>query len=200
MVSKCFAVITLISFVYAVFAGNTGALTAAVLDGAAGSVHLSLELCGMSCLWCGILRVFADSGILDRVSRILSPLMKHLFPKAWRTGAGKREITAAVSANLLGIGNAATPYALAAMRELDRVNPSPGKTTEDMAAFAVLGTASLNLIPTTLLTLRRAAGSADPAAILVPVWIGSLCTAAAGMLLCRALGKVCRRTAKGGRA
>lgn len=185
MIAKCFVGITVISVLYAVLTGNTPGLTNAVLDGCGRAVQLSIELCGMSCLWCGILEVFRDSGILDRISRILSPVLRHVFPAAWKTGIGKQEITAAVSANLLGIGNAATPYALSAMQKLDSINPEPGVTTADMAAFTVLGTASLNLLPTTLLTLRRAAGSAEPYAILVPVWIASFVCAVLGICLVR---------------
>lgn len=185
MIAKCFVVITMFSVIYAVFSGNIAVLTGALLDGCSRAVQLSIELCGMSCLWCGILQVFTDSGILERISRILSPVLGRIFPSAWKSGVGKQEITAAVSANLLGIGNAATPYALAAMQKLDSVNGRPEVTTADMAAFTVLGTASLNLIPTTLITLRRAAGSAEPYAVLVPIWIASLTCAVLGVILVR---------------
>lgn len=185
MIAKCFVGITLFSVVYAVLTGNTEMLTGAVLDGCSRAVELSISLCGMACLWCGILEVLTDSGVLDFANKLLSPILSKIFPNAWRTGVGKSEITAAVSANLLGIGNAATPYALSAMQKLDSINPHPHITTPDMAAFTVLGTASLNLIPTTLITLRRAAGSTEPYAILVPVWITSAVCAILGVLLVR---------------
>lgn len=185
MIAKCFVGITVFSIVYAALTGNTAILTGAVLDGCSRAVELSIELCGMACLWCGILEVLTDSGVLGAVSKILSPLLSRIFPNAWKSGIGKSEITAAISANLLGIGNAATPYALSAMRKLDSVNPHPNVTTADMAAFTVLGTSSLNLIPTTLITLRRAAGSSEPYAILVPVWITSAVCVTLGMILVR---------------
>lgn len=187
MLVKCFVLLTVYSFVYALFTGNPTVLTGAILDGAAKSVTLSLELCGMMCLWCGILRVFRDAGVLRGLSRLLSPVLRHIFPDAWKTGAGREEITAAVSANLLGIGNAATPYALSAMRAMDEVNPEPERASRDMVTFTVLGCASINLIPTTLITLLRSAGSSEPFAILVPVWICSFVCAAAGIVLSRLL-------------
>lgn len=177
MISKCFVAITLISVVYALFTGNFCHLANSVIDGAAKSVSLSIELCGMACLWCGIMQVFMDSGILDRFCRIMTPVLGRIFPESWKNEVGKREIVSCISANILGIGNAATPYAISAMRELDRVNPDPETTTDDMATFAILGTASPNLVPTTLIALRRAAGSAEPYSIIVPVWIASVtCT------------------------
>lgn len=187
MITKCFVTITLISFVYAVFSGNISSLTNAVIDGASQSVQLSLELCGMSCLWCGIMQVFKDAGILEQVCKFLSPVLSLIFPESWKSGIGKSEITAAISANLLGIGNAATPYALSAMRELDRINPYPHATSCDMAAFVILGTSSLNIAPTTLITLRRAAGSAEPYSIIIPVWICSLSCAILGIILIKIL-------------
>lgn len=187
MISKCFVAITLISVVYALFTGNFYHLANAVIDGASKSVSLSIELCGMACLWCGIMQVFMDSGILDRFCRLMTPILGRIFPSAWKSGVGKREIVSCISANILGIGNAATPYAISAMRELDRVNPTPETTTDDMAAFTLFGTASPNLVPTTLIALRRAAGSAEPYSIIVPVWIASVtCT-----VLAVVVSKIC---------
>ncbi len=185
MLTKCFIILVGYSFIYVLFFGDYSLLTGAILDGAAKSVSLSLELCGMMCLWCGIMRVFRDAGVLQFLSRVMSPILKHVFPTAWRTGVGKEEITAAVSANLLGIGNAATPYALAAMKSLDGVNPTPDKASGDMVTFAVLGCASINLIPTTLITLLRSAGMESPYSIIVPIWICSFICAVSGILLSR---------------
>lgn len=187
MLIRCFVILVLCSFVYALSSNDYHLLTGAILDGAAKSVTLSLELCGMMCLWCGIMRVFRDAGVLRLLSRLLSPILRHIFPDTWENGAGREEITAAVTANLLGIGNAATPYALSAMKELDRVNPEPERASRDMVTFAVLGCASINLIPTTLIALLRSAGMAEPYAILVPVWICSFVCAAAGIVLSRLL-------------
>ena len=194
MITKCFVVITIVSFVYAIFGGNAASLTNAVIDGASKSIKISLELCGMSCLWCGIMEVFRDTGVLRVVSRVMSPILSRVFPDAWKTKDGKEEITAAVSANILGIGNAATPYALSAMKKLDLANKEFAVTSGDMAAFAILGTASLNIIPTTLILLRRAAGSADPYSIIVPIWICSFSCAALGVIL----SYVCRKVSKSG--
>ncbi len=193
MISKCFVAITLFSLIWALFSENFGMLTNAMIDGASRSVSLSIEMCGMACLWCGVMEVFKDSGILDRLCRALSPFLRLIFPDTWKTGKGQREIVSCISANLLGIGNAATPYALSAMRELDSANPDPHTTTADMATFTILATASFNLIPTTLIALRRSAGSLRPYSIIVPVWISSVMCAALAVITAKICGYTRRR-------
>lgn len=184
MITVCFSAIAVVSLIYALISGNSAEMTNAIVDSCSKSVSISLELCGMSCFWCGIMRVFLDCGALDKLSRFMSPILGRIFPSAWKSGAGKREITAAVSANLLGIGNAATPYALAAMKEMDSV-----QNTRDMATFTVLGTCSASIIPTTLITLRRAAGSADACSIIAPIWLCSFVCAALGVALSMIFGR-----------
>ncbi len=181
MISLCFAVIVMFSLIYATFTGNLTVMTAAVIDGCAKSVKISLELCGTACFWCGVMRVYLDSGVLDKLSRLFSPLFGRIFPTAWKTKQGMSEITAAICANLIGIGNAATPYALSAMSKMDENGNTP-----DMASFTVLGTCSVSLVPTTILTLRRAAGSSEPYSVVVPIWICSFTCAIVGIILSRA--------------
>lgn len=180
MIAVCFVFISLFSIAFSLFTGNFTSLTTAIIDGCEKSITISLRLCGMACFWCGIMNVFLVSGLLGHLERFLSPLMKLIFPRAFTTGHGSAEITAAVSANLLGIGNAATPFALTAMNEMDK-----DENTEDMAVFTILGTCSVNVVPTTLITLRRAAGSAAPYSIILPIWICSLICAAVGIILGR---------------
>lgn len=200
MLGKCFFVICALSVGCAAFTGNLGELAGAAVDGAARGVTLSLSMLGMMCLWCGVMEVLRDSGAIGLLSRLLRPILSRLFPEAFRNGVGDEEITASVAANMLGIANAATPFALAAMEKMDRGNDDPAAATDDMVTLAVLGSSSISLIPTTIITLRRAAGSAAPFSIIVPVWITSFICAAAGMLLCRlaaAVGGRGRRRASG---
>ncbi len=183
MLGKIFGVLCLIGLIFGALTGNAQALGGAVLDGASRAVELSLSLCGMMCLWCGILRVLSEAGAVRRLSRLLHPFLRLFFPQAARTGEGLEEISANVSANLLGIGNAATPMALRAMEEMQKHNPTPDRASGEQITLAVLNTASVTLLPTNLLALRRAAGSERPYAILIPVWITSLLCAAMALLL-----------------
>lgn len=195
MLGKIFGILCLISLIYGTVVGNGEALGNAVLDGAAGAVELTLSLCGMMCLWCGIMRVLQEAGLIDRLAKGFAPILRLAFPHAAKTGEGMGEISANLSANLLGIGNAATPLALRAMEAMEAGNPQPGRATDDMITLTVLNTASVSLVPTTILALRRAAGAASPYLILVPVWICSAAAAVVAVLLCR----LCAWAARGKR-
>ena len=173
MLGKVFGVLCLISCLFGVCSGNAEALGSAVLDGAAGAVKVLLSLGGMMCLWCGMMRVLSEAGLIAKLSRLLSPFLRFFFPKAYRTGEGIEEISANISANLLGIGNAATPFALCAMEKMQKNNPHPDIADGEQITLAVLNTSSVSVIPATLLALRRGAGSAHPYVIMIPVWITS---------------------------
>ncbi|MBQ7335116.1 MAG: spore maturation protein A [Clostridia bacterium] len=173
----------MISLIFAIFTGNIEALGSAVLDGAASAVQVLLSLCGMMCLWCGMMQVLSQAGLIRRLAKLLSPLLRIFFPTAYRTGEGIEEISANISANLLGIGNAATPFALRAMEQMQKHNPIPEKADPEQITLAVLNTASVSLIPANLLALRRAAGSENPYAVMIPVWVVSLLCAGMSLLL-----------------
>lgn len=186
MLGICFFVLCAVSAVYGAASGNLAAVSSGALDGAAAAVRLTFTLSGTMALWSGIMNVLREAGWIERLSRALSPLLRCVFPDAWRTGTACGEITAALSANLLGIGNAATPLALAAMAKLQAENPHPERATDDMITMAVLASSSLDLLPVTLLSMRRAAGAPSPERVIVPVWIVSGVCAAAAVTLCRA--------------
>ncbi len=185
MLGKCFFVMTALSVVFAVATGRIDALSNALIDGAGRAVTLTLSLMGMMALWSGVMRVFREMGAIGKLSKLLSPVLSLVFPTAFATGRGKEEITAAVSANILGMGNATTPLALAAMGEMQKDNPTPDTATDDMVMLSVLATASFNILPTTLIALRRSAGAQRPYAILLPVAITSGICSLFSILLCR---------------
>ncbi len=193
MIGNIFGVICVISTAFALITGNFTALGIAILDGAGAAVTLTLTLCGMMCLWNGLLNVFREAGLIGKLAKILSPVLRLFFPDACRTGHGTEEITACISANLLGIGNAATPLALTAMKELSR-DASPSDTaTPDMISLALLNSAPLTLLPTSLIALRRAAGSADPFAVVIPIWIASAASALFSLTLSRLFARTARK-------
>ncbi len=187
MLGAVFSVMILISVISAVFTGNLAALSDAALDGAAKAVTLTLSLGGMMCLFGGMMRLLSAAGVLSRLSGLLRPLLCRVFPGAAKTGEGLEEISANLAANLLGVGNAATPFALSAMEKLQKHNPVPDTATDDMVTLAVLNSSSVNLLPTTLIALRRAGGSAHAAAVLFPVWFVSAICAVMAVLSARLL-------------
>lgn len=183
MIGKICGFICVLSFIFGCISGNISELGNAVYDGASSAVTLTISLIGMMCLWNGIMRVAVASGVVDRLSRVMSPLLKFLFPDAYKKNNGMGEIAASFSANIFGIGNAATPLAIKAMQKLEENNNNKGVATNDMIMFTVLGTASFDIFPTTLIALRKAAGSEAPFEIIVPVWICSFITAVVAVLL-----------------
>jgi len=183
MIGKICGIIYVLSFLFGCLTGNIDQLGGAVIDGASNAVTLTLELMGMMCLWSGVMRVAEVSGVVEKMSKLMSPILRVLFPDACKKNNGLGEIAASISANVFGIGNAATPLAVCAMEKLQENNDNKDVASNDMIMFAVLGTASFDIFPTTLIALRRAVNSQNPFEIIVPVWICSFFTAAVGVLL-----------------
>lgn len=205
MLGKIFGILCTVSVLWGLVAGRAEEMSNAVLDGAASAVTLTLTLCGMMCLWCGLMEVFRRAGGIGILSRLLMPLLRLIFPDAAASGCGIDEISANVAANLLGIGNAATPLALSAMKKLgERARARglpPERASDDMVTLTVLNTSSVSLIPATVAALRRAAGSPEPFSIVPAVWICSLVCSATAILLARAgaADKRCLAGKKAGR-
>ena len=195
MLGKVFGIITALSFLIAIITGNTAALGNAILDGAADAVTLTLSLAGIMCLWCGVMEVLRSAGLITKLARLMRPFLRVFFPDSCGEGQGAEEIAANISANMLGIGNAATPLALSALEKMQKNNPDPSRPTNDMVTLAVMNTASVNLLPTTILALRRAAGSRDPFAVILPIWLVSLVCWLAALILARAVGSLSRKKA-----
>lgn len=187
MLKKIFCVISAISFAFALAMGKMDALASAIIDGASKAVSLSISLLGLTALWCGIMEVYSKCGACRLLAKLISPLMKLLFPEACKSGIGTEEIAANISANLLGLGNAATPLGIKAMEKLSEPNGGSDEASDDMVTFAVLNTSSVSLMPTTLIALRRAAGSVSPFDIIPAVWICSVCCCIVSMLFARGL-------------
>ncbi len=190
MLGRVFGIMCLISIVFGALNGNTADLGGAVFEGAESAVTLTLSLCGIMCLWCGIMQVLRDAGAIEILARAISPILRVFFPDAEKSGEGREEISASIGANLLGIGNAATPLALSAIKKLHANSIKNGGRSDtasgDMITLAVLNTASANLLPTTILALRRAAGSQNPFSVVAPIWICSVSCAVFALVLTRA--------------
>ena len=183
MLGKLFGLLTLIALICGAACGNIPALGAAVLDGAAKGVDTTLSLVGMMCLWCGMMEVLSEAGAIRFLSRLFAPFLRLFFPRTAESGQGMEEICASISANLLGLGNASTPFALKAMEKIQAINPNPTIAHPEQITLAVLNTSSVTLLPATLLALRRAAGSQQPYRVMLPIWISSFTCAAMALLI-----------------
>ena len=167
--------------------GQTEAVAQASLDGAKAAVEMAFGLLGMMCFWSGLLEVAKRAGLTEKLARCLRPLTRLLFPHLSSDSPAMTAMVMNMTANFLGLSNAATPLGLAAMIELQKVAPQKGRASDEMCTFVVINTASISLIPTTVIALRSAAGSSDPFAIIVPVWICSVAAKGGGCSMLRTL-------------
>lgn len=157
-------------------------LSAAMVDAAAGAVELAIGLVGVMTLFLGLMKVAEAGGMLIILARLIRPLMVRLFPEVPPDHPAMGAMILNLSANALGLGNAATPFGIRAMQELDRLNPHPGTATNAMALFLAVNTSSVTLLPTGVIALRAAAGSADPAAILPTTLLATIGSTSAALL------------------
>lgn len=194
MIGKVFGGMCIISISYGAYSGRLTEIGGSVFEGAEAAITLTFSLLGIMCLWCGIMQVLRDAGAIKVLSKLLSPLTRLFFPDAYESGEGSEEISACIGANLLGIGNAATPLALSAIKKLHnnsiKRGGDPSEASPDMITLSVLNTASANLLPTTIIGLRRIAGASNPFSVVLPIWICSLSCAFLALFLCRTCGLV----------
>lgn len=169
-----------ISVIFALLGGKTAALAPALLEGASTGVTLAISLAGPICLWSGLSRVMEQIGWLDGLSQLASPLLKRLFPSAWQDGETRQALCGNLSANLLGLGNAATPFGIRAAKKMAK--NANGTATNELCRLVVMNTASIQLIPATVAAVRSSLGAAAPFDILPAVWISSILSVSAGLL------------------
>lgn len=175
MLSYVWSGLIVISVLCALALNNTSELSAALVDSGASSIELLLTMGGIVCLWSGIMKIAEESGLTRIISRAFVPLLRPLFSRLDKNSDAFRYITMNIGANILGLGNAATPFGIKAMGELHRLNGCSDTASDEMVIFVVMNTASLQLLPTTIAAFRQSYGSSAPFEILLPVWISSAC-------------------------
>lgn len=181
MINYIWSAMVVFSVISAFFAGATQELSSAIISSASDAVSLCIRLGGTICLWGGLMEIAEQSGLTGAVCRILSPVLKIVFPKMDMKGQTAKAISMNVTANLLGLGNAATPLGLEAMRRLQAENPSKEKASRDMIKFVVMNSAAFHLIPTTVAAMRQDYGSKNPFDIMLPSWISSAAALTVGL-------------------
>lgn len=191
IMSWFFTVFLAISLFGSMLTGNGGALAAATVQGAQAGITLAVSLAGSICLWTGVGKLMEKIGITYKLSRLFRPMLHFIFPTTKKDTALGASLSANICANLLGLGNAATPMGIQAAKRL--VDPNKPKVANDeLCRLVVLNTASIQLIPANVAALRSSLGCATPFDILPAVWITSLCSASLGVTAAFLLGKVCK--------
>ena len=187
MLNKVWAAMIAVSVFCALATGRMQQLSEAVLAGAGNAVQLIFGMMGMMCAWTGLMKIADAGGLTAILSRLLAPVLRRLFPAYPPESPAAKAICMNITANLLGLGNAATPMGLAAMKEMAAQNRGSHVADNSMVMFVVLNTASLQLSPTLMGTLRAQYGSAAPFDILPAVWMVSAIALVAGLLAAKLL-------------
>lgn len=176
-----------LSLVFGLLSGNLDAVAGAALEGARSAVELSLAMAGVLCLWSGVMEIMNACGLSAGLAGLFRPLLRRLLPEASRDPETLAAVSANVSANLLGLGNAATPLGIRAARRM--AGGCGGVASDELCRLVVLNTASIQLIPATIASVRAAAGCETPFDILPAVWMASALSVTAGLLAAWALSR-----------
>lgn len=181
----------ILSLVVACFNGTLGETINAAFSGAQSSVEVLLSFAGIMCFWTGILKIAEKTKISEKIEKLLNPVIKRLFSKA--DNEARKYISMNITANILGMGNAATPMGIKAMAALDKANGNPLRPSDDMCMLVVLNTTSFQLIPATIIALRSAAGSQNPMSVVIPIWITSAVSIIAAVTAVKVMCRFGRR-------
>ena len=176
--NSVFPILLIFSFISAIATGRMGELSSAVIDGAESAVQLILRLVSMLCLWGGIMEIGDKAGLTAVFSKLMYPVVSLIFPRLRKEKYVLEAISMNITANVLGLGNAATPLGLEAMRRLQSVNSNTLYASDEMVVFVVMNTAAMHIIPTTVATMRGQYGSTDPMEIMPAAFLTSFCALA----------------------
>ena len=193
MLNIVWPIFIIISFSYAIFFGNLDLLNIEIFSSLENAIKLSINLLGTICLWNGIMQIANKTSVIDKLTSFLSPIIRYLFPDLKKKPKIQKEISMNMIANILGLGNAATPLGLKAMKSMQEENEYKEVLSDSMAMFIVINTASIQIIPTTVIAIRNSLGSENPTSIVFPVWIATICAAISGIVAVKMLIKVTKK-------
>ena len=189
MLNYLWPIFLIISFIYAILVGNIDEVNKSIFDSVSSAVELSITFLGTICLWNGVMKIIQSTSLIEKLTKLLNPIIKFLFPELKNNKNASQDISMNIIANILGLGNAATPLGIKAMQTMQKDNKKKDTLSDSMAMFIVINTASMQLIPTTVIAIRTSMGSENPSLIIIPVWIATVCAAVAGIFMTKILMK-----------
>ncbi|MDJ0798690.1 MAG: nucleoside recognition domain-containing protein [Calothrix sp. MO_167.B12] len=195
-INLVFVAFIAVAIIFAAYTNKMEAVTKASFESAKTAVNLAINLIGVMALWLGLVRVLEAGGLMYTLAKYLKPLMIRLFPDVPPTHPAMGAMILNISANMLGLGNAATPFGIKAMVELNKINPFKGTATNAMCLFLAINTSSVALFPLGVIGVRAAANSTDPAAIWLPTLIATLCSTIVGITVASWLGKRSKKSSE----
>ena len=189
MLNYIWGIMIIISILCASITGRIENVSNAIFSGAENAVKFIISITGMMALWTGLIKIAEESGLTDIIAKILSPVTKKLFPEFSSDSKEVKMICMNITANLLGLGNAATPFGISAMQQMNKKNPHKNIATNSMIIFIILNTASIQLVPTMIATLRQSYGSRYPFDIIFAIWLTSILSLVIGIFAAKFLEK-----------
>ncbi len=193
MLNILWPIFIVLSIVYAIYTGRVNEINNEIFDALESAVGLSITFLGTISLWNGIMEIAKSTTLINKLTNILNPIVKRLFPELKNNQKVNQEISINIIANILGLGNAATPLGIKAMKSMQEENKRKDELSNSMMMFILLNTASLQLIPTNVIAIRTSLGSQNPTSIIIPVWISSIVAAVVGILAVKVLIKKGRK-------
>ena len=187
MINYIWFILIFFGILVAIFTGNGAEISTTIVGSADSTVKFIIGLVGIMCFWCGVMKIAEKSGLTQKLARLMKPLLKFLFKDAGKDEKALRAIVMNLTANMMGLSNAATPFGIKAMEEMDRLNPEKGRASNDMALFLVMNAACIQLVPSTIISIRAAAGSSNPGAIILPAILSTASAAIVGVICCKIL-------------
>ena len=189
MLNILWPVFIILSFMYALIFGKINEVNNGIFESLSNAVELSITFLGTMCMWTGIMEIVKKTSLIDKLSRVLKPLINFLFPELKGNEVAKQEISMNMVANILGLGNAATPLGIKAMNTMQKENYKKDTLSNSMMMFIVINTASIQLIPTNVIAIRSSLNSQNPTEIILPVWIATIVAAIVGIFFTKILIK-----------
>lgn len=187
MINYIWFIIIAFGIIFGLVTGRGEIVSKAIVNSTASTVELTIELLGLMCLWCGIMRIAQKSGLTDKLAKILKPILRIIFKDSFKNDKIMTPMIMNLTSNMMGLSNAATPFGIETMNEMEKVNPVKGTATNDMAKFLVLNAACIQFIPTSVISIRAACGSQNPGIIIIPAIITTGIAAFMGITYCKIL-------------
>lgn len=174
MLNKIWPFFIIVAFAFAIYTGNISNVNTAIFSSAEQTVSLCITLLGTMCLWNGIMNIAVKTSLISKLTKFMKPFINFLFPDLKNDEKISEQVSMNIIANILGLGNASTPLGLKAISSMQEKNTNKKTLTNSMAMFILVNTASLQIIPTTVIAIRSSLGSAEPSKIILAVWVATI--------------------------
>ena len=189
MLNYIWPILIICSFIYAIISGNIENINTSIFDSLEDVITISITLVGTMCLWCGLMEIVKNTSLINKLTKILRPILNCIFPESKNNENAMKNISLNVISNILGLGNAATPAGLKAMEDLQEENINKNILSNSMMMLIVLNTTSIELIPTTVIAIRASLNAQNPVDIIVPIWFSTIIGTLVGIISTKILIK-----------